>query len=138
MKLNIILLAVTAVALAALTVFIVRGDRPWTPARIAGMAIALPSLVLFVTARLQLGSSFSIQAKAQKLVTTGVYARIRNPIYLFGGLLLAGLFLYFQPYLLLLFVVLVPMQILRARKEEQVLAAKFGEEYQRYKARTWF
>ena len=31
-------------------------------------------------------------------------------------------------------VVLVPLQMLRARKEEQVLAEAFGEEYVRYKA----
>jgi protein-S-isoprenylcysteine O-methyltransferase Ste14 len=30
------------------------------------------------------------------------------------------------------------MQIARARKEERVLAAAFGEEYERYKAGTWF
>jgi protein-S-isoprenylcysteine O-methyltransferase Ste14 len=37
-----------------------------------------------------------------------------------------------------LIVVLVPMQIVRARKEEQVLMEAFGEEYAQYKAGTWF
>ena len=35
-------------------------------------------------------------------------------------------------------VVLVPLQVYRARKEDAVLAAAFGEEYERYKAGTWF
>jgi protein-S-isoprenylcysteine O-methyltransferase Ste14 len=38
----------------------------------------------------------------------------------------------------LLLCVLVPLQIFRARKEEQVLHEAFGEEYARYKAATWF
>jgi protein-S-isoprenylcysteine O-methyltransferase Ste14 len=32
----------------------------------------------------------------------------------------------------------VPVQVARARKEEQVLHQAFGEEYERYKAGTWF
>jgi protein-S-isoprenylcysteine O-methyltransferase Ste14 len=40
--------------------------------------------------------------------------------------------------LLALLGILVPMQIVRARKEEQVLTQAFGEEYVRYKAGTWF
>jgi protein-S-isoprenylcysteine O-methyltransferase Ste14 len=43
-----------------------------------------------------------------------------------------------HPMLLLLLCVLVPVQIFRARKEEQVLTEAFGEEYVRYKAGTWF
>jgi protein-S-isoprenylcysteine O-methyltransferase Ste14 len=30
------------------------------------------------------------------------------------------------------------MQIMRARKESQVLEAKFGDEYRAYRAQTWF
>jgi len=138
MKLNLITMGMASVAVACIVVVIVTGQRPWTPERIAGITIAAPALVLFIMARLELGSAFSVRAKAQKLVTTGIYSRIRNPIYVFGGLMLAGLFLYFQPCLLLIFIVLIPMQIKRAKNEERVLAEKFGEEYQRYKARTWF
>ena len=35
-------------------------------------------------------------------------------------------------------VVMIPIQVLRARKEEKVLGEAFGEEYARYKAGTWF
>jgi protein-S-isoprenylcysteine O-methyltransferase Ste14 len=34
--------------------------------------------------------------------------------------------------------ILLPLQIVRARKEEQVLRQAFGEEYNRYKQHTWF
>ena len=58
--------------------------------RIAGIAIAVPSFRLFVLARIQLGQAFSVQAKASTLVTTGLYSRIRNPIYVFGALMFVG------------------------------------------------
>jgi len=109
------------------------------PAPHYGVAIALLSLVLLIVARIQLGESFSVRAEAKNLVTSGIYCRIRNPIYVFHILMLAGICLYFSlRWWLLIFLILVPIQIFRARKEEKVLAEVFGDEYQRYKACTWF
>lgn len=137
MKTNVITLVV---AVAVFAFFVAqRWHQPWTPMRIAGAVIGLPSLALLILARSQLGGSFSVRAKAQALVTHGLYSRIRSPIYVFGGLAIVGGFLYFGvPKLLWLLVVLIPLQIYRAREEAQVLAAKFGDEYRAYKARTWF
>jgi protein-S-isoprenylcysteine O-methyltransferase Ste14 len=136
-KLNLGTLAVVLVAVVAFTWF-ARGE-PWTPWRIAGFAIVIPSLVLFVVARVKLGSAFSVQAKATSLVTAGIYSRIRNPIYVFGALLIAGVILCaHRPWWLLMFAVLIPLQIYRTRKEEQVLAEKFGDAYLEYKRKTWF
>jgi protein-S-isoprenylcysteine O-methyltransferase Ste14 len=39
---------------------------------------------------------------------------------------------------LLAFLIVIPLQIWRARKESAVLEASFGEEYRRYRAGTWF
>jgi protein-S-isoprenylcysteine O-methyltransferase Ste14 len=80
-----------------------------------------------------------VQAKATELVTTGLYSRIRNPIYVFGALFILGIFIWIgRPILLLIFVVLIPLQIYRSRKESAVLEAKFGAEYREYKRKTWF
>jgi protein-S-isoprenylcysteine O-methyltransferase Ste14 len=137
MKANIITLLLSLVAIVLLPFHY--SSLPWTATRIAGVVIGLPSVALFVLARTELGDSFSVRAKAQKLVTHGLYSRIRNPIYIFGGLVVASFLLYInQPYALLVFVVLIPLQIYRARNEEKVLEAKFGEEYRQYKAHTWF
>lgn len=137
MKTNLITLAVALVGFAWLVGH--SWGQPWTPMQIAGAAIGLPSLALLIVARVQLGGSFSIRAKAQALVTHGLYSRIRNPIYVFGGLTVAGMFLFLgQPKGLWVLVAIVPAQIYRARNEEKVLAAKFGDEYRAYKARTWF
>ena len=43
-----------------------------------------------------------------------------------------------QPKLLIAFVVLIPMQIIRARREAAVLEAKFGDAYREYRKQTWF
>jgi protein-S-isoprenylcysteine O-methyltransferase Ste14 len=111
----------------------------WSGSKIVGAVILGVSFPLFVVARLQLGRSFSIRAKASELVTTGLYSRIRNPIYLFGGLIVVGVSLFVSVWgPLVVILVLAPLQIYRARKEEQVLARAFGEEYERYKKKTWF
>jgi len=137
MKTNLLTLAAVLVAVALLVAHF--WSYPWTPLRIAGTAIGLPSLALLILARIQLAGSFSVRAKAHALVTHGLYSRIRNPIYVFGAFTIAGCFLFAAlPKLLWVFVAVIPLQIYRARKEEQVLAAKFGDEYQAYKARTWF
>jgi protein-S-isoprenylcysteine O-methyltransferase Ste14 len=136
--LNIVTLVVAAAALAV----VVRSDWPAGPLPLhqaVSLAVMVVAFCLFAAARIQLGASFSVAAKAKHLVTGGLYSRIRNPIYVFGGLLLAALLVYIgRPVLLLVFVVLIPMQIVRARKESRVLEEAFGDEYRAYKARTWF
>ena len=137
MRLNYVTLAIFVVFLGFVGVWAVH--QPLTPMRLAGIVIALPCALLLVVARVQLGSAFSVEAKASKLVRTGLYSRIRNPIYVFGGLLVIGLLLLAgRPVLLLLLLVLIPLQAVRIRREEQVLAGKFGAEYEEYKRGTWF
>lgn len=112
--------------------------RPWDGARIAGFALGVVFLALVFLARLQLGDSFSIAPEAHKLVTTGIYSKVRHPVYVFGTLAILGIALYTHLWPLLAAVLLViPMQVVRARAEERVLTEKFGEEYLRYKSRTW-
>jgi len=111
----------------------------WTPVAIVGGVLAAVGWLCLVVARLQLGASFSVTAKAKKLVTTGIYSKIRNPIYVFSAMFLLGLIIVMGMWLLLIpLLVLIPVQIVRARKEQQVLEQAFGEEYVRYKAGTWF
>jgi protein-S-isoprenylcysteine O-methyltransferase Ste14 len=113
-------------------------NLPWTPLRISGGVLTVLGLVLLTISRVHLGNSFSIAPVAQELVTRGIYSKIRHPVYVFGTVLLTGLALYINlPYLLLLMLALVPMQIIRARAEEKVLTEKFGDAYRTYKSKTW-
>src|SRR5881628_46038 len=112
--------------------------RPWSAARCTGLGIAVPAAVLLFVARWQLGRSFSVTPQARQLVTHGLYSKIRNPIYVFSGLMLAGIVIALErPYALLFLLVLIPVQVLRANKEAKVLEAKFGETYREYKTKTW-
>jgi len=114
-------------------------DEPWVPMRIAGVCMIAVGFAMWALARKQLGASFSVQAKATALVTHGLYSRIRNPIYVFGSIMIAGMLLFFlKPEGLLIFLVIIPMQIIRARKESAVLEAAFGDQYREYKSKTWF
>jgi protein-S-isoprenylcysteine O-methyltransferase Ste14 len=107
--------------------------------RIAGVCMIVFGFAFWTLARMQLGASFSVQAKATALVTHGLYSRIRNPIYVFGSIMISGMCLFFlHPEYLLIFLAIIPMQIIRARKESAVLEAAFGDSYREYKSKTWF
>ena len=137
MKLNLVTLGVIIIGLSLYAMHAPR--LPWTVWRIAGIAIAAPAFLLFVAARIELGRAFSVQAKATTLVTTGVYSRIRNPIYIFGAMFILGIIMWMgRPWLLLIFAIMIPVQVVRSWKEERVLTEKFGAAYLDYKQKTWF
>jgi len=75
--------------------------------------------------------------KGHKLVTTGIYSRIRNPSYL--GLLISSLgwALAFRSGVgVLLTAMLIPPLIARMKAEEKLLQTQFGADYDAYRART--
>ena len=99
-----------------------------------GVSLLAIGFTLWTLARFQLGKSLAVTAQAKKLVTSGLYSKIRNPIYVFSAFLVLALALTLQrPIVLVFLVVLIPVQIMRARKEAAVLEAKFGKEYRRYR-----
>jgi len=120
-------------------VFIRSYPGPWNLTRWIGLVIAVFSSVLLLVAHLQLGGSFSVTPQARHLVTGGLYSKFRNPIYIFGGLLIFGLILPLnRPSLWIIFMIAIPIQIARAHKEANVLEEKFGDEYREYCKKTWF
>jgi protein-S-isoprenylcysteine O-methyltransferase Ste14 len=111
----------------------------WSNARWVGLCIAIPAAVLLFVARWQLGTSFSVTPQARALVTHGVYAKVRNPIYVFSGLTLLGVLIALNSrYAFLLLAVVIPVQVIRAHQETNVLEARFGDEYRQYRKGTWF
>jgi len=115
------------------------GPGPHGLARLIGLLFGLIGLAGVILSRYTLGRSFSVAPKATALVTSGIYSRIRNPIYVCGAIFLLGLVLIvWMPYLPIVLLVLVLMQIIRARREAAVLEAKFGDAYREYRKGTWF
>jgi len=138
MRLLTILVAVATIV-AVFSFVLHPASLIWSPRMVVGAVIAGLSFPFFLLAHWQLGASFSVRAKAHALVTSGIYSKVRNPIYLFSGLVLVGLSLFQSIWApLAVAAVIIPLQVYRARKEERVLAAAFGEKYQDYKRSTWF
>jgi protein-S-isoprenylcysteine O-methyltransferase Ste14 len=106
-------------AVLLLAAFVLTQGRPWTAMRVAGVVLMVPAFALWGIAHVQLGDSFSVRAKARQLVTRGLYSRFRNPIYVFGGIGIAGFVLAIE------------------RPEARVREEKFGDEYREYARHTW-
>jgi protein-S-isoprenylcysteine O-methyltransferase Ste14 len=136
------LYVLTAFQLAAMGVLVwvlVSGRTPWNAQRYAGTVLVILGAMFIAVARYQLGKSFAVAPKAHTLVTHGLYSKIRNPIYVFDGVLLVGLFLILQkPLLWILLAIVIFGQAIRARKETKVLEAAFGDDYREYRRKTWF
>jgi protein-S-isoprenylcysteine O-methyltransferase Ste14 len=107
---------------------------------VAAMAMVL-SLWLFHLSHAQLGRNWSPSLEIRQehsLVTTGVYARVRHPMYSS-----IWLFALAQPFLVqnwLAGALAVPgfalLYFLRVNEEERLMLDSFGQEYRAYMART--
>jgi protein-S-isoprenylcysteine O-methyltransferase Ste14 len=107
---------------------------------VAGMVIATAGYTLWLTARAQLGKSFSPRPEARELITSGLYSKFRNPIYFFSsiGIVAMCLGMRWYPAALAYATLASAMQWVRSRAEAKVLEARFGDEYRKYRSQTWF
>ena len=104
-----------------------------------GALLYFPGLAFVLWGRLALGKNYFVSTGMgaqlfadQQLVTSGPYALVRHPMY--AGLALAawGALLIYFTWTTVYFAVFAPMLFLRARREEQALAAEFGGQWQDY------
>ena len=106
---------------------------------IAGLVSALLMLsgnTFAVIVLTQLRGSFSIMAESRRLVTAGVYRRIRHPLYLAEEIAVIGVAMqFFSPWTALILAVQIGSQLRRMRNEEVILTETFPE-YLAYRART--
>jgi protein-S-isoprenylcysteine O-methyltransferase Ste14 len=118
--------------------FIFTRPTGWDLQRGIGTALLFIGILGIAIARYQLGRSFAVRAEAHQLVTRGIYSKIRNPIYVFGTVMIAGFVLIINKPVGWLFVlVVVILQIGRAHREARVLEAAFGDAYREYRRKTW-
>jgi protein-S-isoprenylcysteine O-methyltransferase Ste14 len=131
--------ALQFLAVGVLVWLLVTWKTPWDATRCIGTVLAVVGVSLVGVARFQLGKSFAVKAEAHELVTRGLYSKIRNPVYVFGVVMLIGLILVVQkPVLWIVLVVIVIGQVIRARREARVLETAFGDAYREYRQNTWF
>jgi protein-S-isoprenylcysteine O-methyltransferase Ste14 len=104
-----------------------------------GVLLYFPGLLLVLWGRLALGKNYFVSTgfgaqlfSSHQLVTRGPFAIVRHPMYL--GLMLAALggLLLYQTWTMVAFAFFAPFTLLRSRREEQVLAAEFGNQWQEY------
>jgi protein-S-isoprenylcysteine O-methyltransferase Ste14 len=108
---------------------------------IASMILAPPSVVLVWMAVRHLDKQWRFEAalsEDHKLITTGPYRWLRNPIYgsMFGMLLATGFSKSWWPLLVAGVIFFVIGTEIRVRAEERLLEERFGEEFARYRAQT--
>jgi protein-S-isoprenylcysteine O-methyltransferase Ste14 len=112
---------------------------PSGPLWIVSLVLSLACAALWIVARRQLGASFSVRPEARHLVTTGLYSRLRHPIYVFGTLAFLLALLALQGWeMLAIWAILIPIQFVRASREDRVLELAFGAEYAAWRDSTWF
>lgn len=118
--------------------------------RVVGLVIGAPVLFggvgLIVWSRLTLGKDYFVSTgrEAQlfaghRLVTAGPYAVIRHPMY--TGILLVGLggTLLYRTWTMVFVAMMFFGLMIRAKREDEALAQRFGEEWLRYRRAvpTW-
>lgn len=83
-------------------------------------------------------SALAEQQSDQRPVTSGIYARIRHPMYLSHLLWCLAQLLLLQNWLVgpLALVYFVPLYALRVGHEEELMLAKFGDAYRQYITRS--
>jgi protein-S-isoprenylcysteine O-methyltransferase Ste14 len=128
---------VVAIALSALF------PLPWLTGLLADLLFVIGWLVLLAVVALWF-TAFRAMHKANTtlnpngvpthLITTGPFSVSRNPIYLANSLLLIGVGLAggMAWFVLLAFAASLATSMLAIRREEKVLAAKFGKKYRDY------
>jgi len=105
-----------------------------------GVFFCLAGLLLLLWSLVSFGQSFRVGIDTEhpdKLITNGVFAFSRNPIYVAFALILLGQFLIFPNWILLVYlgagIWLFHRQVLR---EEEYLKQHYGKEYLEYRNRV--
>jgi len=113
------------------------GWAPWT-----GIGVTVAGLLVCVWARRHLGAHWSDKVVLKidhQLVQSGPYTYLRHPIY--AGLLLgiAGTALAVGEWRGIMALILSGTNyFVKARREDRILAARFGEEFEAYRRRVGF
>jgi len=97
---------------------------------IVGLAIVMVGVILRVLAFKEIPCTHRIN----KLVTSGIYSKTRNPVYLSFMIIVLGIAIFSRMSLTALWVIVTVLVLYWvAKSEESDLETKFGEQYRAYK-----
>jgi protein-S-isoprenylcysteine O-methyltransferase Ste14 len=118
-----------------------RPEPPTLLVSVFAVVLAAASVALMLACQRALGRQFAYQARlveGHRLITTGPYHYVRNPIYaaLFGLVLATGLVVTRWMVIPLFAVFYAAGTIIRIRSEERLLRAQFGPEFEEYARRV--
>ena len=124
----------------AIVYFAAPGPLLFASQAIAGSVLAVAGLILMAAAFVSLREVIQVQPEPKAdghLVTSGLYARLRHPIYSGIVLLLAGLFVR-QPgsFVAILGAIIITFLIVKSRFEERLLTQRYPD-YAAYRRRSW-
>jgi protein-S-isoprenylcysteine O-methyltransferase Ste14 len=105
-----------------------------------GVFLCAVGLMLFLLSVISFGRSFRVGIDVERpdeLITTGVFALSRNPIYVAFWIIMFGQFLVFPNWLLLVYLGAAAWLFHRqVRREEAYLVQHYGRQYSEYCARV--
>nr|MDO8100514.1 isoprenylcysteine carboxylmethyltransferase family protein [Candidatus Njordarchaeota archaeon] len=109
--------------------------------QVGGIVLYVIGYAIYVAGRLALKEHFAEAWRPAKtgsgFVSTGIYSRIRHPLYSGGFIYLTALILFFQTWFgLVLMIPAFVIMVRAASAEEKFLKEKFGKEYEMYVKRT--
>jgi len=108
-------------------------------ALIAGGALGMVGLVLYLWGRLTLGAMYNVSSVLgselyadHRLITAGPFRYVRHPMYCGIGLAAIGALMIYRTWAMVFAVAALPAFAIKARHEERLLAAEFGTRWKEY------
>jgi protein-S-isoprenylcysteine O-methyltransferase Ste14 len=114
-------------------VFRIPGIPPWFFIALGSVLVVVGTTVYMIALR-----TFNEAYRCKRLVTHGLYAYVRHPIYFAWILLICpGVVLFFRSWLMLLLPLVAYISFkVSIHREDRALEDLFGQVYQDYRART--
>ncbi len=114
---------------------------------IVGGLLFFAGMAIIWWGRVTLGETHNVSSsmgaevfEGQRLITGGPFAYVRNPMYVGFFISMVGALMLYRTWTVVVVLISVFSFTRRAKREEEVLAAEFGAEYEEYRRRVpgWF
>lgn len=113
------------------------------PLSVAGFVVTAAGAAFILWARFTMGESHNISSVAgvelfanHRLVTTGPFAIVRHPMYVGFAVAALGALALYRTWTIAFIVVHGLIFVVRARREEEALAKRFGDDWAAYRRRV--